>query len=503
MKLIDSLLGKGVAELNYISKIIVLGLVLAAISRSTLLAADEKFVGNEIPQATIHYRVNSPASAAPLLTWSKNPEAVYYQIEFFDDLPEDISNTEISLHHIFFSAQVYVNAYMPDLSTFAADDIGNKAIYWRVRAMDIDGNPMTEFSAPESIYTDKNLAPVDMPIPTVEYNNENGANLLYPVYSWVGNAGSKKFEVEILDELPENPNGTEPSRHRIDVIKADTCEVYDMTARSGSKPFYWRVRGFAEDGVTPVGRYSETRSFVNDPDADWKVAVCGDSISHGGGHISFGPEDWEYSYLTYLDFSAANLAKSGDTSASMVERFDADIVPFHPKYLIIMDGSNSLRGGTAAGDIIEDLKALQEKCLDHNIKPVFLTLPPINPDNIKRAFGEDSAEDWQKQMAVVNDFIRQNLVYIDVAKEFYCSEGVLPTEFALDGLHLDISGKKKMAHAINEAWPYVLQEADEQGKIGPSIIKQRDYVHFLLAKGTMIGKEVGAFFEYLWDQFLT
>ena len=40
-------------------------------------------------------------------------------------------------------------------------------------------------------------------------------------------------------------------------------------------------------------------------------------------------------------FPTINLAQSGDTSAMGVERFDRDVLPFKPSYVIILIGSNS------------------------------------------------------------------------------------------------------------------------------------------------------------------
>nr|WP_255711076.1 GDSL-type esterase/lipase family protein [Pelosinus baikalensis] len=87
------------------------------------------------------------------------------------------------------------------------------------------------------------------------------------------------------------------------------------------------------------------------------VATFGDSITHGGGSVSYSPADWEYSYQYYLDFPSVNLGKSGDTSQTMVERFEQDVLPFHPQYLIILAGTNSLRGGVTAENVIADLKS--------------------------------------------------------------------------------------------------------------------------------------------------
>ena len=71
-----------------------------------------------------------------------------------------------------------------------------------------------------------------------------------------------------------------------------------------------------------------------------------------------------------------------------------------------MIGTNSLRGGTPAAEVIRDLRVLSDKCTANSIRPIFLTLPPINPAAIKRVFGEPSSPDWQKNLAEVNSFIR-------------------------------------------------------------------------------------------------
>jgi len=145
-------------------------------------------------------------------------------------------------------------------------------------------------------------------------------------------------------------------------------------------------------------------------------------------------------------------------STTMVERFDRDVLPFQPEYLIILAGTNSLRGGVTAENVIADLKVLKEKCLVNNIRPVFLTLPPINPNNIKKVFDESTAPDWQEEIRMVNDFIRTQ-VHVDVAREMKYTNGILPSKLAIDGLHLDIEGKKKIAVAVNANWDRITELA--------------------------------------------
>ena len=121
----------------------------------------------------------------------------------------------------------------------------------------------------------------------------------------------------------------------------------------------------------------------------------------------------------------------------MVQRFDDDVLPFHPQYLLIMGGTNSLRAGMPAENVINDLKTIQEKCYENNITPILLTLAPINPYNIKKVFNEETSEVWQYNLNLVNDFIRTQ-PHIDTAKALN-SPPILPTEYAITSFYALVS----------------------------------------------------------------
>jgi lysophospholipase L1-like esterase len=403
----------------------------------------------EAPVPTVHFPKQHPASAKPILTWTKVKGAVAYELELSTSLPENSEGLTSNPTRFYSTKEIYVNGFNADLSLTS---IG-KRFYWRVRGLALDGSPISNFSDAEKVYVDYDQEVIPKPIPTSIFNQGNGTILLYPVYAWIPINEAEKYEVEILDALPENPNGIAPSVHRIDSAVTTGSEYYDEKPRMSEDPFYWRVRGLDNED-NPIGVYSDARKFIVSPNTDITVATLGNSITHGGGGLSYSPTDWEYSYQYYLDFPTINLGRSGDTSQTTVERFEDDVLPFRPQYLIILVGTNSLRGGVPAEDVIADLLTLKKKCLKNSIHPVFLTIPPVNPDNIKRAFDEPTAADWQEQIQLVNDFIRTQ-VYIDITRNMNCPEGILPTELAVDGLHLDIDGKKLMADAINVDWPRI------------------------------------------------
>jgi lysophospholipase L1-like esterase len=404
------------------------------------------------PRSLIHYPTHAPASNFPMLMWTTLPGAVYYEIEFLSSPPENPNGLFPSHYQIFSSREVFTNGYSINLSTYPNDHL-----YWRVRALDYTGDPIGVFSDAAEVRIDHTLPPNLKPLSNTGYKTANMPVPLYPVFSWIPITGATSYEIELTSAPPENPNGVQPSRHRLrQQIVTMGSDYYDETPLGTPGTYYWRVRGLDENG-TAVGVYSNAESFVVDRSPGKYAATLGDSITHGGGAISYSPADVEYSFQTYLSFPTINLGKSGDTSASMLSRFDADVLPYHPMFLIIMGGSNSLRGGVSGSQVIKELSAIRDKCLVHGIRPIFLTLPPINPQAIQQVFNEETVPEWQKEFAVVNHFIRQQRYHIDLEPYFTDGNQTLPLRYATDGLHLDIEGKKLMAQIINANWASVTQ----------------------------------------------
>jgi len=405
--------------------------------------------GEMKPVPTSFYPLQAPAPEKPVLTWTSVPGAIYYELEFLKAPPENPNGIQPSAYRIGTPKKAFANGINVDLSEYKVN-----RLFWRVRALDYDDNPLGVFSDAAEINIDRSLGRPLKPVIVSRYDDKDFPPPLYPVYSWIPIVGAVSYEVELLRRPPENPNGTSPSQYRIWSKRVAGSDCYDDEPRNSAGVYYWRVRGLDASG-DPVGVFSDAVPFTVRPELGRYAATFGDSITHGGGAISYSPANWEYSYQSYLNFPVLNLGRSGDTSETMVERFDRDVLPFRPKYLIIMGGINSIREGVPAEKVIEDLSAIRKKCVANNIRPIFLTLPPINPAAIYRVFGEETVPDWQRQLEAVNSFIRQQRYYIDLYPYFTDSNGELPARLAVDGLHFDIAGKKLMAQIINAGWEIV------------------------------------------------
>lgn len=404
------------------------------------------------PVIIAHYTADDPASSRPVLRWSRIDGAVMYDVQV---VKRHGGGPSPCYEPVMAVQRVYSTACELLLPAGCREPV----LYWRVKPLNLRGQAIGPFSELEPLPVDWQKQDVVKPVPLSTYNQGQGQTLLYPVYDWIAMPDADHYEVEILDAPPENPNGTAPSAHRIAVYTTPIAHQYDSQARMSAQPFYWRVRAVRSDG-SPLGVYSDASSYTTDPGRPCAAAIYGDSISHGGGSVSYSPADWEFSYGHYLAFPTVNLSFSGDTSRTAVERFDKDVAPFRPPYLLILMGTNSLRAGVEPADVIADMEQVKAKCLAYGIRPVFLTLPPLNPDNIRAAFGQDTVRSWREAIAAVNSYVKTQ-VHVDITPGMADERGELREDLAVDGLHLDPPGKRLMAEAINAAWPDITALPDE------------------------------------------
>ena len=400
------------------------------------------------PDVILHYTEDSPASAKPFLIWRPVPGAVCYEVELLSAPPEKEGGVELSgAHDLFNTQRVYTNGYQIDLTNWK----NRRELYWRVRAMTLEKKPIGEFSDAEKIVVNPSAPLPDAPLVNTFAQMPDEYPLLYPVYQWIPLNGILRYEVELLYAPPEEQYAKAPvPNHAWHHIANDSFSCYDEYKRGDPGMYYWRVRAIDESGNT-IGRYSETASFeVPETVQRPYAAAFGDSITHGGGALSYSPANREYDYMTYLNFPAMNLGQSGDTSRETLKRFEDDVLPYRPYNLIILTGSNDLRSDRPAEDIIDDLENIKKKCEANDIRPIFLTLMPIHPQNIYTAFRTETDDGWRAKLSRINEFIRKQDYYIDLEPYFYDNtQTKLDTALAIDGLHPDIRGKMLMAELIN------------------------------------------------------
>ena len=419
------------------------------IFRSDKIYPNPNFPTPPHPVSIYHYGEDSPASLMPFLVWHTVPNAVCYELELLDAPPEVEGGVALSkIHSVFSTRKIYTNGYQADLRPFA----NKKEIYWRARALGLNLEPIGEFCKAEKIFVDASKPFPNCPL----INNFDFMDYLpqpiYHVFDWIPLNEGTKYEVEMLIHPPAKENDVQPSADGVwRMVSDDVASCYDEYGRPYAGVYYWRVRALDANG-NPIGTWSNSEKFfVEDYTGGVDVAVLGDSISHGGGAVSYSPRALQYSYETYIDFPVVNLSRSGDTSRTTLERFNQDVLQVKPKNLIISTGANCLRDARiSADDVIADLAGINKLCLQNEIRPIFLTLMPINPDNLQKAFRTPTDPAWHEKLQRINGYIRQQEFFIDLEPYFYDAQGTMNAALSVDGIHPDIRGKMLIGELISK-----------------------------------------------------
>lgn len=414
-----------------------------------------KYVHKNVPVLISSFTAKSPASIKPFLMWHTVPTAACYRLELLVAPHDKEGKTSDPGNSIYLNDRIYTNGCQIDLTNFIRDKANiEKKYYWRVQALNLDREPLGDFSPVSELYVDESLPVSDRPQLIENDKIVTGRMPLYPVYSWIPLADSQlDYEVELSAQPFDKDHENRPIENPLWRKQADnkTCLYDDFPRGKPGTTYYWRVRALDKDG-NQVGHYSDTAAFTipiykNRPFA----AAFGDSITHGGGAISYSPANLEYCYTSYLDFPAINLGKSGDTLDTAIARFEADVLLLHPYNLLIMEGTNNLRNDMSSSDMCRYLDSIREICEKNDIRPIFLTILPLNPQRILRAFSSVTYSEWDSKLKTVNQHIRTMPYCIDLEPYFYDAENrFLAPELAIDGLHPDVSGKMLMANIINK-----------------------------------------------------
>ncbi|MBR3623772.1 MAG: SGNH/GDSL hydrolase family protein [Selenomonadaceae bacterium] len=361
------------------------------------------------------------------LTWDISARAVYYQVVILKSERDAPDNIEV------FFNKVFNNGIEIDFS----HNENAKNFYYKVCPLNYVGEPVEKFSKPRPI-TDGEIN-TDSPKPTALLRDDEDAPL-YPVYSWIPMLNMTNYEVEVYRRREKDT--------LIHLLRSPTNCVYEKEGFTYPDNYVWRVRAIDNAG-RPKSEWSEKVSFT--VKGNVKIAALGDSITHGGGAISVPPSSPVYRYEAYADIEIKNLGKSGDKTSDMLRRFEKDVLPFHPKLLIIMGGVNDIRLSIDPYETINNLAAIRDKCIANNITPLFATTTPINPDLTWRSLSKNNLPyDYQNHLRTINNWILKQKYSVDVTSSL-CGENLyLYPGLTTDGIHPDHVAKERIAKKLSE-----------------------------------------------------
>ena len=362
------------------------------------------------------------------LTWDISPRAVFYQVVILKSKKDTPENIEV------FFNKVFNNGIEIDLSH--TQDAKN--FYYKVCPLNYDGEPVEKFSRPKSILTGEINTNSPKPVALL---NKNEDAPLYPVYSWIPMLGAKNYEVEVYRKRGNNNT-------LIHILRTTSNSIYEKAGYTYPDNYFWRVRAIDING-NPTSDWSQNIDFTVKEDV--KIAALGDSITHGGGAISVPPSSPVYRYEAYAGIEIKNLGKSGDKTKDMLNRFERDVLPFHPKILLIMGGVNDIRESISSSVTINNLSQIKEKCEKNNITPVFVTTTPINPNLTWRALTNAKLPyDYKKKLKNINDWIMSQKYAVNVTSALCGEDMYLYPGLTTDGIHPDHVAKERIGKIITE-----------------------------------------------------
>lgn len=314
------------------------------------------------------------------------------------------------------------------------------AKYYHVRGIDYDHRPI---DAKEITGVLSRAERADgVPMLLIRNSDES---LVYPVYTWIPVLGANGYEIEVASRKMRSLYLSDREARRITVMGGSVFDYYEQQPLRAGVDSWYRVRALYENG----GHSAWSKSVCLKKSASYYGAI-GDSITHGGGNITHTQNEEVYAWTHYTNRKIVNLGLSGDVTERIADRLAREATDYGVKVLFIMGGINDLRAGSTAATVIDNLKRAMSQAKENKIRPILLTVPPCNPILLTKRMGYPLAPSWQYQWQSVNDWIREQEEYIDVAAILTDGDGYLDANLTTDGLHPDSDGKRKIGEAVRD-----------------------------------------------------
>ena len=188
-------------------------------------------------------------------------------------------------------------------------------------------------------------------------------------------------------------------------------------------------------------RYQEANKEVT---VTPRVVFMGDSITDFW--VNADPE-----FFTSNNFLGRGI--SGQTTSHMLVRFRRDVIDHHPKYVVILAGTNDIAknlGDIAPENSLGNIISMCEIARANKIKPIICSVLPCN-----FFYWRPEVKGQEKDIIRLNALLKEyaeseNIPYVDYHSAMKNSEDGLPKEYAEDGCHPTKAGYEVMEKIILE-----------------------------------------------------
>lgn len=189
------------------------------------------------------------------------------------------------------------------------------------------------------------------------------------------------------------------------------------------------------------GRYSEANGQVG---SSPRAVFMGDSITDGW-------DDSDQGFFTDNGFVCRGI--SGQTTSEMLVRFRQDVIGLHPKFVVILAGTNDIamnNGYIELENVLGNLISMCELARANRIKPILCSVTP------SAGFGwRPEIKDAASRIEELNGMIKayaesEKIPYVDYHSALKDENGGLPAEYSGDGVHPNPDCYKVMEQIILE-----------------------------------------------------
>ncbi|WP_032389217.1 SGNH/GDSL hydrolase family protein [Rhodococcoides fascians] len=194
------------------------------------------------------------------------------------------------------------------------------------------------------------------------------------------------------------------------------------------------------------------------------AVLLGDSITYANGPIvenlsvQYGQNGWWTWAMRELGHPLrllANVSTIGHTSTQILARFDGEVAPLKPGYVVILAGRNDGAAGAAA--TIANLQAMYDKAFALGSIVIALTIPPCNTLEAGQRTADNTINQWIKRQGRS----RRNFIAVDVASVLQDISGNMNTPLvSSDGKHPNSLGARRMGKLVASVLGPILPRAD-------------------------------------------
>lgn len=196
---------------------------------------------------------------------------------------------------------------------------------------------------------------------------------------------------------------------------------------------------YAQNDWANFGKYAAANAAVTTAP---KAVFLGDSITQGW-------YDADPGFFTENNFAGRGI--SGQTTSHMLVRMRKDVVDLHPKYVVILAGTNDIalnNGFIELDNIFGNIVSMCEIAKANRIRPVICSVLPAKRYGWRPEV-TDSAEKIIRLNGMLKDYAAKNrLTYVDYHSAMKDEENGLPGKWSYDGVHLNAAGYEVIEEMI-------------------------------------------------------